>query len=128
MAPRYQAEHGVLGGGASVDSNHAGFTGTGFVNFPVSGGSLQFDNVDGGAGGSATLTIRFANGSGSGRTGRLVVNGVGQNITTPATSSWTTWQAMTGDAPVDRRQPATRSGSRPPGQDLANIDHIAVAG
>ncbi len=46
----YQAEQAVLGGGASVDSNNPGFTGTGFVNFPASGGSLQFDNVEGGAG------------------------------------------------------------------------------
>ena len=99
----FQAEQGMLGGGASVDSNHAGFTGTGFVNFPVDGGSLQFNGVDGGAGGSRTLTIRFANGSGSGRTGRLVVNGVGQNITTPATSFVDHLAGDDGDCSLERR-------------------------
>lgn len=122
----YQAEQAVLGGGASVDSNNAGFTGTGFVNFPASGGSLQFNNVDGGAGGSRTLTVRFANGSGSSRTGRLVVNGAGQNITTPATASWSTWQTTSVTVPLNAGTGNTiRFEST--GQDLANIDHIAVA-
>lgn len=122
----YRAEHGVLGGGASVDSNHAGFTGTGFVNLPAGGGSLRFDNVDGGAGGSRTVTVRFANGSGSSRTGRLVVNGVGRDITTPATGSWATWQTMSVTVSLN-----TGAGNtirfETTGQDLANIDHILVA-
>ncbi|MEO6085793.1 MAG: alpha-L-fucosidase [Umezawaea sp.] len=121
----YQAEQAVLGGGASVESNNAGFTGAGFVNFPASGGSLQLTNVDGGAGGSRALTVRFANGSGSGRTGRLVVNGAGQDITTPATGSWSTWQTVTVTVPLNAGSGNTiRFEST--GQDLANIDHIVV--
>ena len=123
---RYEAENAVLGGGVTVDSNHAGFTGTGFVNFPPSGGSVQFNNVDGGAGGSRTLTVRFANGSGTSRTGRLVVNGAGQNLTTPATSSWTAWQTMTVTVPLTAGTGNTIR-LETTGQDLANIDHLVVA-
>jgi rhamnogalacturonan endolyase len=93
---------------------------------PANGGSLQFNNVAGGAGGSRTLTARFANGSGSSRTGRLVVNGAGQNITTPATGSWATWQTMSLTVPLNAGTGNTiRFEST--GQDLANIDHIVVA-
>lgn len=87
---------------------------------------MQFDNVDGRAGGSRTLTVRFANGSGSSRTGRLVVNGAGQNITTPATASWSTWQTMSVTVPLNAGAGNTiRLESTD--QDLANIDHIVVA-
>ena len=44
-----QAESGLVGGGATIDSNNAGFTGTGFANFPATGGFLQFSSVAGGA-------------------------------------------------------------------------------
>jgi len=45
----WQAEAGVIAGGVTIDSNNAGFNGTGFANFPVTGGSLQWNNVDGGS-------------------------------------------------------------------------------
>ena len=86
-----QAESGLVGGLATIDSDNAGFTGTGFANFPGTGGFLQFSSVGGGSGGSATLVVRFANGGGAARTGRLLINGVAQNITFPSTGSWTTW-------------------------------------
>ena len=38
-----------------IDSNNAGFNGTGFANFPVTGGYAQFSGIGGGsAGGPAT--------------------------------------------------------------------------
>lgn len=121
----YEAEAGTSSGGTKTESNHPGYTGTGFVNFPSSGGALQFDNVSGGAGGNATLTIRFANGSGKARTGRLVVNGTGRNLTTPVTSSWDDWQVLPVTVPL-----VAGSGNtirfETTGQDLANLDHVVV--
>ena len=126
VSTTYEAEAGTLGGGTRIDADHAGFTGSGFANFPTTGGSLQWVAVDGGAGGSTTLTVRFANGSGKARTGRLGVNGVAQNITTVASSSWTTWVTMTVTVPLNAGATNTiRLESN--GQDLANIDHIVVA-
>ncbi|QLQ36735.1 nucleoside hydrolase-like domain-containing protein [Micromonospora robiginosa] len=125
VSTTYEAEAGTVGGGTTIDSNNAGYTGGGFANFPTGGGSLQFGSVAGGSGGSAGLTIRFANGSGKTRTGRLVVNGAGQDITFPTTSNWTTWQSTSLTVPLNSGGNTIRFETN--GQDLANIDHIVVA-
>jgi len=88
----YQAESGTYGGGVTIDSNNAGFNGTGFANFPASGGYLQWSNVDGNGGGAKTIRFRYALGVSTARTGRLIVNGAAQDITFQPTGSWTTWQ------------------------------------
>jgi hypothetical protein len=59
----------------------------------ICGGFAQINNVDGRGGGSKSLRIRFALGVTAARTGRLVVNGVGTNITFNGTGAWTTWAA-----------------------------------
>lgn len=121
-----QAEAGVIAGGVTIDSNNAGFNGTGFANFPTTGGSLQFNNVAGGSGGAGTLTIRYALGITTSRTGQLVVNGVTTSITFNPSGAWTTWTNKvvnitlgSGTTNVIRFQSN--------GQDLANIDQITVA-
>lgn len=121
----YQAENAVLGGGAIVERNFSGYNGTGFVNFPASGGSVEFRNVDGSIGGSQTLQLRFALGVGSARTGRLSVNGFSQNITFNPTGAWTIWSikevsaVLTSGATNTIRLEST-------GQDLANLDQLEV--
>src|SRR3712207_5583046 len=58
----HQAENATISQGV-VESNHAGFTGTGFVNYNnVSGSFVEFA-VNAPAAGSATLTFRYANGT-----------------------------------------------------------------
>jgi hypothetical protein len=139
-----QAETGSHGGGVTVNSNNAGFKGPGFVDFPTTGGHLVFSNLNGGTGSQGVLTIRLANGSSSPRTGNLIVNGVTQPITFPVTTgagsvtfptpptpivpapaSWTNWTTM--DVFVNL---ASGSGNtvrfESSGQDLANIDEIAI--
>jgi hypothetical protein len=115
-----------VGGGATVDSNNAGFFGTGFVNFPASGGYVEFHTVDGGTGGSRTLHLRNALASGS-RTGQLVVNGASQNITFAATGSWTTWTVHQVTVNLNAGTGNTIR-LQSTGQDLANIDQLEVAG
>lgn len=44
----YQAEDASYGGGCTLENNHSGYYGTGFINFPSSGGYVQFNNVNGG--------------------------------------------------------------------------------
>jgi endoglucanase len=69
----YQAESGTITAGV-VESNHAGFTGTGFVNLDNAVGSaLQWTSQS--VAGSATLRFRFANGTTVGRPMRITVNG-----------------------------------------------------
>ncbi len=88
-----QAESATLVQGVMVASTNAGYNGTGFVIFTNSTGVLRFDNVDGGAGGAATVAIRYVNGMSSGA-GRLVVNGAANSATFAATDSWTTWSVL----------------------------------
>jgi hypothetical protein len=121
-----QAEAGTVGGGTTIDSNNAGFNGTGFANFSTTGGFLQFNNVAGGSGGAGTLTIRYALGITTSRTGQLVVNGVTNSITFNPSGAWTTWTNKVvnitlgaGTTNVIRFQSN--------GQDLGNIDQITVA-
>jgi hypothetical protein len=121
----YQAEAASLGGGVTVDSNHAGFNGTGFVNFPLSGGFVQFNNADGGTGGNATLRVRYALGATTARTGLLIVNGASQNITFNPTGAWTTW--VTQDVTVSLNSGTTNTiRFESNGQDLGNLDQIQV--
>lgn len=120
-----QAESGTLGGGTTIDSNNAGFNGTGFANFPTTGGSLQFSSASGGSTtGTRTITIRYALGATTARTGRVLVNGVAQNITCQPTGAWTTWTNMTFSATLNSGTTNTiRFEST--GQDLGNIDQIS---
>jgi len=121
----YQSESAQFGGGAVFESTNGGFNGSGYINFPPNGGFLQFNNVDGGASGAATLRIRYALGITSSRTGQLTVNGVSQSITFNPTGSWTTWAVLVVNVNL-----APGGGNtiifQSTGQDLANIDQIQV--
>lgn len=119
------AEFSTIGGGTIVTTNRAGYNGTGFIDFPVTGGSAQFNNINGGTGGAKTITFRYSNGSGVARAGRLLINGVAQTITFPATSGWTIWTTLN----VTVNLAAGRSNTirvESNGQDLANLDELTV--
>ena len=120
----YPAEAAVFGGNAVLESTNGGFNGTGYVNFPATGGFLEFGNVDGGAGGTRTLRFRFALGITTSRTGRLLINGVSQNITFDPTGSWTTW--INKDVAVTLRSGVNIVRLESTGQDLANIDELQL--
>lgn len=121
----YQAENGSVGGGTVVESTNAGFNGAGYVNSPSTGGFAQINNVDGRGGGSKTLRIRFALGVATARTGRLVVNGAGTNITFNSTGSWSTWASQNVSVTLNNSTTNTiRFESN--GQDLANIDQVEI--
>lgn len=119
-----QSESGTVGGGTTIDSNHAGFNGTGFANFPASGGFLQWSNVAG-TGASATLRFRYALGASGSRTGQLLINGVAQNIAFASTGGWTTW--VTQDvAAVLTAGTGNTVRLQSNGQDLGNVDQVEV--
>jgi Carbohydrate binding module (family 6) len=79
----YQAEAAVISQGA-VESNHSGFTGTGFVNLTNIIGSYVEFTVTGPA---SKVDVRFANGTTANRP--MSVNGVTANF--PPTANWDTW-------------------------------------
>jgi endoglucanase len=91
----YEAESAVITAGV-VESNHAGFSGAGFVNTDnVTGSAVQWSPQA--VAGSATLRFRFANGTTVNRPMRITVNGsvVSDALTFAGTGAWTTWQEAT---------------------------------
>ncbi len=121
-----QVESADYGGGVTINSNNAGFNGAGFANFPTTGGYVQFSGIDGGSsGGSVTLSIRFALGAATSRTGNLVVNGVGQSITFAPTGAWSAWATM--NVSINLNAGANNTVRfEATGQDLANLDEITL--
>src|SRR3954463_11885306 len=91
----YQAENAARTQGV-VESNHAGFTGSGFVNYDnVTGSSVTF-TVNVGVSGNAALAFRFANGTTTSRPMTIAVDGT--TVATPqfaGTGAWTTWNTST---------------------------------
>jgi exo-1,4-beta-D-glucosaminidase len=92
----YQAEGATISQGV-VESNHTGFTGTGFVNYDnVVGSSVEW-TVNAAAAGPADVVIRFANGTTVNRPMDVAVNGtvVSGGLGFPSTTNWDTWQTVT---------------------------------
>ncbi|WP_246609245.1 carbohydrate-binding domain-containing protein [Nonomuraea rhizosphaerae] len=90
-ATRLEAENATISQGV-VESNHVGFSGSGFVNTDNVAGAYvewRFEH----AAGPATLTLRYANGTTADRPVNITVNGtvVASGLSLPATGAWTTW-------------------------------------
>jgi endoglucanase len=92
----YQSENATISQGL-VESNHAGFTGTGFVNFDNLTGSYVQYSVSAAAAGAHSLTFRYANGTAVNRPVNITVNGstAVSNLAFPGTGAWTTWTTVT---------------------------------
>src|SRR5262249_19065316 len=71
---RVEAESGVIFHG-TVDNNHAGFSGTGFVNYANEVGSYVELKVIRATAGATKLTFRYANGQAADRPVNISVNG-----------------------------------------------------
>ena len=97
---RYEAEDATISQGV-VESNHAGFSGTGFVNYNnVVGSSVEW-TADAPAAGNTVLTFRYANGTTANRTVDVSINGAAAvPLNFPATGAWTTWQDATLTVPL----------------------------
>lgn len=89
---RYEAENATISQG-TVDTRHAGFTGTGFVDYAnVAGSHVEF-TVNAATAGNYRLAFRFANGTTTDRPMDISVNGttVSAGLSFPGTGAWTTW-------------------------------------
>ncbi|MFD8497527.1 carbohydrate-binding protein [Amycolatopsis sp. NPDC059657] len=93
---RYEAESATLSTGGTIDSNHVGFSGTGFANGTNAAGSYVEWTVNAAAAGQATLDFGYANGTVTARPVDISVNGtvVASGVTFPGTGAWTTWSKI----------------------------------
>ncbi|MFG2001947.1 cellulase family glycosylhydrolase [Spirillospora sp. NPDC048911] len=89
---RYEAENATISQGV-VESNHAGYSGSGFVNGTNATGSYVEWTVNAASAGSTTLAIRYANGTTTNRPMDVTVNGatVSAGRAFAGTGAWTTW-------------------------------------
>jgi Raf kinase inhibitor-like YbhB/YbcL family protein len=88
----YQAENATISQGL-VESNHLGFTGTGFVNYDNLVGSYVEFTVNAASAGNYPLTFRFSNGTTTDRPMDITVNGqpAAPGLSFPSTTNWDNW-------------------------------------
>ncbi|WP_344296126.1 carbohydrate-binding protein, partial [Streptomyces synnematoformans] len=126
---RYEAETAPAQCQGTIDSDHAGYSGSGFCNGDSAAGAYAQFTVTAADAATATLRIRFANGASSGaaRPANLIVNGttVG-TVSFESTGSWSTWSTKTVTASLNagsntvRLDPTADAG-------LPNIDYLEWA-
>ncbi|ANZ40390.1 hypothetical protein BBK82_34595 [Lentzea guizhouensis] len=121
-----EAETGTLSGGARVESEHAGHTGSGYVGGFVDAnrGAAATFTISSTAT-RASLTLRYANGTGSPRTMTATVNGTAQQVSLPATASWAGWGTAT--VPVTTAAGANTVVISFGGNDNGNVNLDSVA-
>ncbi|GAB4057406.1 hypothetical protein GCM10028775_60480 [Catellatospora paridis] len=123
---RYEAESATIAQGV-VESNHAGYSGSGFVNTDNATGSAVQWTVTLPSAGNATLTIRYANGGGANRPADIIVNGAVVSAASAfnATSAWTTWTDKTVTALLAAGTNTVRVAATT-AQGTANLDYLDV--
>jgi alpha-galactosidase len=122
---QYEAEGATISQGV-VESNHPGFTGSGFVNYDNVVGSFVDFTVNVTQSGPTALRIRFANGTTVNRPMDITVNGaMAASVSFPGTGDWANWVTVTttvnlgaGDNTI--RATATTANGGP------NLDNILV--
>jgi Pectate lyase/Carbohydrate binding module (family 35) len=121
---RSEAESSPATCTGTIDSNWAGFSGSGFCNGTNAVGAGAQFTVNASTSGTATLGVRFANGTTTARPASLIVNG--STVQTPSfegTGAWSTWVTRTLSVSVNvgsntiRLNPTTSNG-------LPNVDYL----
>ncbi|TLS39693.1 carbohydrate-binding protein [Streptomyces montanus] len=121
---RYEAESSPAVCTGTVDSDWTGYSGSGFCNGDNAAGAYAQFTVNAPASGTATLKIRFANGTTTARPANVTVNGsAATSASFEGTGAWGTWATKTITVPVTsgsntiRLSPTTSAG-------LPNIDYL----
>jgi hypothetical protein len=112
--------------GAVVSSSSGGYTGSGFADFVNRSGDYVEWTVNVAEGGEQRLDFRYANGSSSGRTMTVSVDGqvVQGAMLFPPTGSWSTWKTST---IFPKMEPGThRVRLFATGQSGPNVDALTV--
>jgi len=121
-----QAEDAVRGGGVTIDTNQAGYSGSGFANFPPSGSAFVEFAITVPTAGTYNLAFRYALAAASPRVANLSINaGTATPLSFPVTASWTTWGVL----PVALKLNAGSNTIRlATSTDGPNLDRIDVTG
>lgn len=123
---RYEAEGSSASCSGSIETEWPGYTGDGFCDTENERGAhVQFD-VDVPAAGTATLTLRFANGTSSARPADVLVNGSrAASVSFEGTGDWDEWATRTLTVQLDEGANTIRFD--PTGSEgMPNVDHLDV--
>jgi hypothetical protein len=123
----FEAETGTLSAGGTFDSNHTGFTGTGFANPANAVGAYVDIPVTADTAGTRTLTFRYADGSSAARPATISVNGTSHGtLNFPTTANWDTWATVSITVPLKAGANVIRVAGNTAAGD-ANIDSVTVS-
>lgn len=127
-ATQYEAENATLSGGANKNTNHAGYSGTGFVDgfFNSTTAQVSF-TVNVPSAGSGTIVLRYSAGNGTSTNTGLYVNGVKiKSITCNATSNWDTWANETETVSLNAGNNTIAYKADVSSGSCINLDYISV--
>ncbi|MFF1409023.1 carbohydrate-binding protein [Streptomyces sp. NPDC058289] len=123
---RYEAESSPAFCTGTIDSDWAGYSGSGFCNGTNAVGAYAQFTVNAPTSGTATLKVRFANGTTTARPAAVTVNGsAAASAAFESTGTWATWATNTLAVPLVpgsntiRLSPTASAG-------LPNIDSLDV--
>lgn len=127
----HEAESATLTGGAVVDTEHEGYSGSGFVEGYWNQGASTAFAVDAAAAGPHRVTLRYGNGpnpfSGT-KTVSLYVNGSRvRQVSLPSTGTWTNWQDHVEDVTLAAGRNTIAFTYDPADSGNVNLDRIDVA-
>ncbi len=124
----YEAENALIGNG-NIESDHPGYSGSGYVNYANQAGSYVEWTVNTSSTGNFDVTFRYANGGASPRPMNIIVNDSVQarNQDFGITGGWSSWEELTVSVSLNRglnKIRAVSAGS----EGGPNVDKIDVAG
>ncbi len=130
---RFEAENAQLSGTAGVNTNHPGYSGTGFVDgyrnsttarttFNVTIPSITVS-------GSYKVVLRYSAGNGKSTNTGLFVNGVNiKNITCESTGDWNTWNNELETITLNPGNNTIAYQATSSSNDCINLDYIDIIG
>ncbi|MFF9569079.1 PQQ-dependent sugar dehydrogenase [Streptomyces sp. NPDC014685] len=125
-ADRYEAESATIVEGAA-ESNHSGYSGTGFVNGDNVVGSYVEFTVTAATAGTGKIAIRYSNGTTADRPADVAVGGTVVSAARPfaTTADWDTWATSILTTPLKAGTNKVRLTSTTAGG-LPNLDYLDV--
>ncbi|MFD3500390.1 carbohydrate-binding protein [Streptomyces sp. NPDC058676] len=121
---RYEAESSPAVCTGTIDSDWAGYSGSGFCNANNAVGAYAQFTVTAPASGTATLSVRFANGTTTARPANVIVNGsTATTASFESTGTWGGWTTKTLTVPVNSGSNTIRL-SPTAAVGLPNIDYL----
>src|SRR2546430_5535601 len=122
----FEAETGTLSAGGTFDSNHLGFTGTGFANTANAVGAFVDIPVTAAAAGTKTLSFRYSDGTTAARPATISVHCTSHGtLYFPGAANWDTWATASISVPLTAGTNTIRvTGTTAVG--TANIDSVTA--